>query len=184
MKDDLERDSRDKKFRIDELGRELSRTENEKRRCEFEIQKVTSNIGECKGLQTKYERDKRELKAILASAAKSLEWNSDTTFDSESEVADAVENICETVFVNETKLKNVIEEFEMKIEAEASKIGKLEIQQAQLEEQKKLKTNERIKIKRDLASLKRELTETDHSKYEQFYTYENRPLNDLIVSNL
>lgn len=164
MKDDLERDSRDKKSRIDELSRELNRAENEKRRCEFEVQKVTSNIGECKGLQTKYERDKRELKAILASAAKSLEWNSDTSFESESEVSEAVENICETVFVCENKFKSVAEEFELKIEAEAGKISKLEIQQAQLEEQKKLKTTERIKIKRDIASLKRDLTETDNSK--------------------
>jgi len=166
MKEDLERDSRSKKSRIDELVRELNRVENEKRHCEIEVQKVTSRIGECNGLKTKYERDNRELKEILGTAANSLEWNSNITFDSEIEVSDAVEHICETVMVYESKLKNVTEEFEMKIETETSKINRLEIQKAQLEEQKKLKATERIKIKRDVASLIRELAETDNSKSE------------------
>ncbi len=46
---------------------------------------------------------------------------------------------------------------------QSAQISRLEIQQAQLDEQKKMKTSEMIKMKREVASIKRQLGETDDS---------------------
>lgn len=104
MKRSLEGQEQLKRDKIDDLVSELKRLQREKENCASELERLTSKIGECKGLRAKFERDKSDLRATLVRAGRALGWkhmrdddDGQVSFASDVQVDDAVENIKETL---------------------------------------------------------------------------------------
>ena len=77
MKNDLDGKQREKKERLVELTRDLSRLESEQNRIVDDMSRVTSKIGECRGMRSKFERDKKDLSAALVKTGRALGWEVD-----------------------------------------------------------------------------------------------------------
>ena len=77
MKTDLDSKQREKKERLSELNRDLSRLESEQNRNVSDVERVTSKIGECRGMRAKFERDKKDLSAALVKTGSALGWEVD-----------------------------------------------------------------------------------------------------------
>ena len=82
MKRSLDDRQLDQRQQVSELASELRRLTSDRDRVSVEMEKVTSRMGECKGLRSKFEKDKRDLKNLLLAAGRALEWNIDEVCDS------------------------------------------------------------------------------------------------------
>jgi predicted nuclease with TOPRIM domain len=77
MKNDLDGKQREKKERLGELTKDLSRLETEQTRIVGDMERVTSKIGECRGMRSKFERDKKDLSVALVKTGRALGWEVD-----------------------------------------------------------------------------------------------------------
>jgi chromosome segregation ATPase len=74
MKCALEGEQQEKREKISELTSDLKRLIGERDRISAEMDRVTSKIGECRGMRTKFERDKKDLSAALVTTGRALGW--------------------------------------------------------------------------------------------------------------
>ena len=77
LKQTLDDRQLDQRQQVSELTSELRRLTSDRDRVSAEMEKVTSRMGECKGMRSKFEKDKRDLKNLLLAAGRALQWNID-----------------------------------------------------------------------------------------------------------
>ena len=75
MKLSLSSEQEEKREKISELATDLRRFNTDRDRVSAEMEKVTSKMGECRGMKTKYERDKKDLRSALVTAGRALGWD-------------------------------------------------------------------------------------------------------------
>ncbi len=67
MKESLESEQFNQREKISELSSDLRRLTSDRDRVAAEMEKVTSRMGECRGMKSKFEKDKKDLKNVLVS---------------------------------------------------------------------------------------------------------------------
>ena len=164
MKIELDSKHEETKSQLEDLSIELERVSETSKRYEKEIKQLMGNIGQCDGFRKSNEKNNEELLQSVNKIAAKLNWNVEDSELSENTIVDCKSKLNETISQFDLEKWNAIGKFDKNSDDQNKEINKLTSEKAQLEEQKRLKREERSKTQKGIAQIKRVLCELQGSE--------------------
>ena len=176
MKNELDSKHDETKSQIEDLEIELERVSDANRRYEKEIKRLMGSIGQCDGFRKNNEQNNEDLQQSVHKIAAKLNWNVEDSELIEETIVDCKNKLKETILLLDSEKRNAKDKYDKDLDEQNKEINKLTSEKAQLEEQKRLKREERSKTQKGIALIKRELSELQGSEIKLKTIMEN--LND------
>jgi len=172
--EEIRRKRRELDQQKDELAGEIEDKDGELRKVEGQIRKATeaskkveSQIGECKAMRNKYEKDHAELARKLRKACAKYGWEMEGASDSMmtgEQMQDVIENVRGMLKLRREELVEKEAKLQDEIDARIEKWSDLQAQKAQLDEKQKGKRAERSECNKEVARINRKLNELEGAR--------------------
>ena len=127
------------------------------------IEKIQRSVQQCQFLKNQNENQNREVKNLLASIGKTLEWPTGISFESPRKIEEAMDQIEDTKTSKEKEKVKIERDFDEKIEAQIDLINELTKDKASLEAKQETMRSSRSENNRKLAGIKRILSNLEGS---------------------
>ena len=154
----LDNESQNLQVEKDQLSEDLNQLKRQLSREKKTHEEIRDKVSKGKAQHEIHEQNEKNLESIVRDAAKHLEWDLPNDITSRY-VEEALENIEDTLNTYETDKASIETNFQEKFEANQNELNQLNLDKAKLGQKKESLTEARMKKNRELAMVKKTLSE-------------------------